>query len=164
MVQPQKEAKLKEMTEALARQRELDLLERGSGDDSEEPREVWTPQLTPEVEQRFFYPLIMSLEDSKLILREQRRLNHHLTNVFAGTQFGKAIGELEIESPKKKKSAPVVATTVIVRKSTKKQWANSLLMQIIRLTGYREKQGSGDVDEQDNDEDVPRFVVHKPMQ
>jgi hypothetical protein len=42
------------------------------------------------------YPVLLSTTDSKLIDKEKRRINHALSNCFAGTAYDKPIGELDL--------------------------------------------------------------------
>ena len=88
----------------------------------------------------------------------QRNLNQHLANVFAGTHYEKAVGELELDTyEKKKKKSGVIIPKLKNLKST------SLLIQIIKLSGFNTKNPYAKVPADDDSEIAPRYVIAKAL-
>ena len=85
-------------------------------------------------------------------------MNHHLANVFAGTHYEKAVGDLQLISyEKKKKKSGVTIPKLKNLKST------SLLSQIMKLTGFNTKNPYLKVPTDEDGEIAPRYVVSKPL-
>jgi hypothetical protein len=121
---------------------------------SQQQHEEVKIELTVEDEQRLFYPLVFSAEDSRIVRKEQRRINFHIQNVFQGTLAGRGIGDDELD--KKKETKPKIPIKVKSRKLNMSLWEC-----VTRFTGYKDKKTQ--YRELKETATIEKYVVQKPL-